>query len=239
VRRSGVALARADRLPVFVAGLLGVTVYFALENYGLLFTTASHASLIVAAVPLLSAAVEAIRRRRMPRTLPIAGMAIGVAGVALIVRPDPGGGASLLGDVLVMGAMAAWVGYTFIVRDLMARYPALLLTAATMVVGAATLLPLALVEARFAPLRAPSPWAWGALAYLGVLCSAAGYLLWNLALPVLGVSVANNLLNVIPVVSVLTAVLALGEPWTATIALGGSLVLLGVVVVERTGLERG
>jgi len=95
---------------------------------------------------------------------------------------------------------------------------------------------MALVEACFLPLHLPSPAAWGAVAYLGVLCSAVAYLLWNLALPVLGVSVANNLLNVVPLVSVLTGVLALGEPWNATIALGGALIVAGVLVVERTGL---
>jgi drug/metabolite transporter (DMT)-like permease len=87
----------------------------------------------------------------------------------------------------------------------------------------------------FTPLRAPSPSAWCALVYLGVLCSAAAYLMWNLALPVLGVSVANNLLNAIPLVSVLTGVAALHEPWTASIAVGGALILAGVIAVERSG----
>ncbi|HET6412107.1 MAG TPA: DMT family transporter [Anaeromyxobacter sp.] len=239
-RRRALSLSRADVPAVFLLGLFGVTFYFALENYGLVFTTASHASLIVATVPLGSAVVEAVRRRQLPRPLSLAGMAIAAAGVVTIVRPDGGAGRrGVLGDALVLGAMASWVAYTFLARDLMARYPALLVTAATMAAGAATLLPLAIIESFFRPLPAPSPGAWASLAYLGLLCSAAGYLLWNLALPVLGVSVANNLLNCIPLVSVLMGVLALHEPWTATIALGGLLVLAGVVVVERTGLVSG
>jgi len=232
-RRRGLALARADLPAVLLAGLLGVTLYFALENYGLVFTTASHASLIVATVPLGSAAVEAVRRRRMPRPPTIAGMAAAAAGVVVIVRPDGSSARTLLGDLLVLGAMAAWVAYTFVVKDLMARTPALLVTAATMAAGAAFLLPLAGIEATLVPLRAPSAGAWAALGYLGILCSAAAYLLWNLALPALGVPVANNLLNVIPLVSVVTGVLVLDEPWTASIALGGALVLAGVVAVER------
>ncbi len=233
-RRRGLSFPRADVPAVLWLGFLGVTLYFALENYGLVFTTASHASLIVATVPLGSAAVEAVRRRRMPRPLAIAGMAVAAAGVTIIVRPDGSSPRSLLGDLLVLGAMAAWVAYTFLARDLMTRTPALLVTAATMAAGAAFLLPLAAIESFFVPLRAPSLSAWASLAYLGILCSAAAYLLWNLALPVLGVSVANNLLNVIPLVSVLTGVLALGEPWTAGIAAGGALILAGVIAVERS-----
>jgi len=233
-RRRGHALARADVPAVLLLGLLGVTVYFAFENYGLVYTTASHAALIVATVPLGTAAVEAVRHRRVPGGWPIAGMVVAIAGVVLIVRPDGTGAASVLGDLLVMGAMVAWVAYTFL-----ARYPALLVTAATMVAGAGTLLPLAVIEAFVRPPHPPSIAAWGALVYLGLPCSALAYLLWNLALPVLGVGVSSNLLNVIPLVSVLTGVAFLGEPFTPTIAVAGVLILAGVVVVERTALARG
>lgn len=233
-RRRGVRLDRADVPAVGLLGLLGVTLYFAFENWGLRFTTASHASLIVATVPLGTGAVEAFRRRRVPGPGFLLGTAAAVAGVAVIVHPAAGGG-SVRGDALVLGAMASWVAYTFLARRLMARYPALLVTAAVMVAGAASLLPLALVEAAFLPPRLPSAAGWAALAYLGLLCSAAAYLLWNLALPVLEVGVSSNLLNVVPLVSVATGVLALGEPFTATIAGGGALVLCGVFAVERAG----
>jgi drug/metabolite transporter (DMT)-like permease len=235
-RRRGLRLEPADRLAMLGIGLLGATLYFVFENYGLLLTTASHASLIVATVPLGSAAVEAFQRRRLPRPLALAGMAVAVAGVVVIVRPDGAGWLSVLGDLLVLGAMISWVAYTFLARRMMARYPALLVTARIMAVGTATLLPLAIAEAFFLPPRLPSAGAVGAVVYLGLLCSAAAYLMWNVAFPALGVSVANNLLNLIPLVSVLTAVAALGEPFTAGIAVGGALILAGVFVVERTGV---
>ena len=234
-RRRGLRLERGDVPTVWLLGLLGVALYFAFENYGLVFTTASHASLIVATIAPASAAVEALRRRVPPRPLVVAGMLLAAAGVAIIVRPEEGGGGSLLGDLLVLGAMACWVGYTFRARALMARASPLLVTAATMGAGAAILAPMALVEAWFTPLHLPSLAAWGALAYLGALCSAAAYLLWNLALPVLGVPVTNNFLNAVPLVAVTTGVLFLGEPLTAALALGGALVLIGVMVVERAG----
>ncbi len=75
-RRRGLALPRADLPAVLLLGLFGVTLYFAFENYGLVYTTASHASLIVATVPLGSAAVEAVRDRRLPRPLAIGGMLV-------------------------------------------------------------------------------------------------------------------------------------------------------------------
>jgi drug/metabolite transporter (DMT)-like permease len=47
------------------------------------------------------------------------------------------------------------------------------------------------------------------------------------------VSVSNNLLNGVPLVSVVTGVVALGESFTGAMALGGTLILAGVIVVER------
>jgi drug/metabolite transporter (DMT)-like permease len=234
-RRRGLRLDPADRLSVLGLGLLGVTLYFAFENTGLVYTTASHASLLASTVPLGSALWSAWRRRRLPRPKVLAGMGVAAFGVAVLVRPEGGDGTRLLGDLLVLSAMACWVAYTFVARRLTERYPALLVTAATVAVGAATLLPLAAAEALLRPAHLPSPQALGALAYLGLFCSAGAYLLWNIALPLLGVSLTNNLLNLVPLVAVLTGVLALGEPWTWSIGVGGALVLLGVAVVERVG----
>jgi drug/metabolite transporter (DMT)-like permease len=238
-RRGGARVARADVPAMFLLGFLGVTIYFAFENWGLRFTTASHGSLIVATVPLGTGAVEAFQRRRPPGLGFLLGTAVSLAGVVVIVRPDGSGSGSLLGDGLMIGAMASWVAYTFLARRLMARYPSLVVTGATLVTGALTLLPLAVLEAVFLPPRAPSAQAWAAVAFLGLLASAAAYLLWNLALPVLEVGVSSNLLNVIPLVSVLTGVLLLGEPFTPAIAVGGALVLGGVLAVERTAARAG
>jgi len=69
--------------------------------------------------------------------------------------------------------------------------------------------------------------------FLGVFCSAAGYLLWNRAIPVLGVSVTNNLIYGIPLVGVLAGVLLLGEALSERVALGGALVVGGVVLASR------
>jgi drug/metabolite transporter (DMT)-like permease len=198
----------------------------------------------MATLPVVTALLDSWTRRRRPGLGVLAGLAAAIVGVAVMVSPEarPGRGASLVGDLLMLAAVAAWVVYTFLAQRLMARYPALVVTRAAMVVGAATLLPFALRELAFHPQPLPTPAAVAAVLYLGVLCSALGHLLWNAAIPALGVTLTTNLINGIPLVGVLTGVAVLGEPFTAATAIGGALILAGVALStesERRWGKRG
>ena len=232
-RCRGERLAPADRLKALGLGFTGVTLYFAFENWGLVYTTASHGALIVATIPLATALLDAWGRRARPAATLLAGLLLSLAGVALVVGPSRGA-ATLLGDGLMFGAVCSWVAYTFLARHLTGRYSPLLVTQAAMVVGTLTLAPLAALELWLRPVAGPpSPAAWSGVAFLGIFCSALGYLLWNAAIPALGVTLSSNLINGIPLVGVLTGVVALGEPFSAATAAGGALVVGGVVLASR------
>ncbi len=226
--RFDVSPTRAERRTIFVLGFLGVTLYFAFENVGLVFTTASHGALIIAIIPLVTELIVARRDRRRLSTPVLTGLAAALAGVALIFGHDSAEPAGALGDLLMLGAVASWVGYTLVAERIVPKYPGIYLTWKIMAVGALTLLPAALLEAFFLPFAPPSAAAWGAVAFLGIFCSALAYLTWNYSIPILGVNATNTLIYLIPLVGVLTGVLALGEPFTVRIALGGALIVGGV-----------
>ncbi|NOY44577.1 MAG: DMT family transporter [Deltaproteobacteria bacterium] len=240
-RCRGVRLAPEDRWAAAGLGFTGVTLYFAFENLGLARTTASHGALIIATIPLATQLAEAVRSRRRPRLRVLLGLGTALAGVGLIVGADEGAGASLLGDGLMFGAVFAWLAYTFLAERLGRRYPNLWVTQAAMVGGAAFLAPLAAVEWLVAPaVGLPSPGAWAAFLYLAVLCSALGYLLWNAAIPALGVTAVNNLIYGIPLAGVASGVVFLGEPFTGRTVWGAALVLAGVYAATVTrGFKKG
>lgn len=232
-RWRAVRVAKEDRPAVFGLGFIGVTLYFAFENYGLEHTTASNGALIIATIPLTTAIVEGLRLRRFPPLRVMGGLLTALAGIFLIFGRGEGNGASLLGDLLMFGAVFSWVGYTFLAHRLVRRYPNLVLTHLIMVVGAATLFPAAVVETTLRPFPLPSAGAWGGVAFLGIVCSALAYHFWNQAIPALGVTTTNNLLYAMPLVGVAAGVAALGEPLTAPILLGGALIIGGVVMASR------
>ena len=104
----------------------------------------------------------------------------------------------------------------------------MVLTAWTAVAGTAFLAPAALVEYMLG--ARPTITLSGGLSvlYLGVISSAAAYLLYNRALRSLGASQVAAFLNLMPIVGVATAVLFLRERIVPAAILGGVLVLAGV-----------
>ena len=234
VRRQWRPVARRDRLPLLGLGLAGVTVYFLFENFGLKYTTASHGALIIATIPLCTELVAALRSRQALswQTLLAAGVAL--AGVFILVGPGQDTEASLLGDLLMFGAVGSWVCYSFLVERTSGRYPDLQITQIIMLIGLLTFLPGAAAEMTWAPYPWPSAAAWGGVVFLGVLCSAVAYHFWNRAIPALGVTVTCNLLYALPLVGVAGGIILLDEQLTAGIGLGALLIVGGVVWGHRS-----
>jgi drug/metabolite transporter (DMT)-like permease len=227
--RTPVRLQRADRKRIVALALTGVTFYFAFENYGLMLTTASHGSLIIATIPLGTVLVEARQRRRWPSGIAWLGALSAIGGVGLLVGFGTGG-ASAAGDLLMFGAVACWIAYTFQLRHIAGRYPNLAATRWIMLAGALTLSPGALLELALYPFPAPDWVAWGQVAFLGIACSAVAYDLWNRAVPALGPVAVNTLIYFIPLLGVLGGIVLLGEPLTANLFWGGGLIFMGVLL---------
>lgn len=68
------------------------------------------------------------------------------------------------------------------------------------------------------------------MAYLGVMCSALTYLLYNYALKTLAASQVTAFLNLVPVAGAAAAVLLLGEHLQPMQLLGGAVILAGVAI---------
>jgi drug/metabolite transporter (DMT)-like permease len=222
-------IAPADRLPFFLLGFFGVTTYFAFENYGLKYTSASHGALIIATIPLATEIYGIVHQRLAVKPMLIAASLTALAGVFLLVGSGGESSASPYGDLLMFGAVASWVAYSSLAAKLISRYPQLFVTFAIMVIGAVTLLPGALGEWLMVPYPFPSGGAWLGVAFLTIFCSVLGYHCWNLAIARLGVGMTSNLLYVMPLLGVSSGVLLLNEPLTPQI-LWGSLLIIGGVI---------
>ena len=76
------------------------------------------------------------------------------------------------------------------------------------------------------------PIVWGNLAFLGLLASAACFVTWGYSVQHLGPTLASAYIYPQAPVTVLWAVLLLGEPLTAAIVIGFVLVIAGLVISE-------
>ncbi|HOX31202.1 MAG TPA: DMT family transporter [Spirochaetales bacterium] len=221
-------------LPLLAAGgLVGVTIYFLCENNGVALLSASESSLVIGTIPVLTLLAERLFLGPKGAGSPLGaraylGAALSVLGVALIVLRSGSGGAgsSPLGYLFMAGAAVSWVAYAFLTRPAGARYGKVCVTFWQSLFGLAGCLPFALAES--ASWRAPSLAVALNVAYLGLLCSAAGYWLYISAMDVLGAGRTSVFINLIPVVSVVAAYFVLGERLGAGQLAGGAVAVAGV-----------
>jgi drug/metabolite transporter (DMT)-like permease len=226
-------LRKKDLLPLAVSGLFGVTVYFFFESRGIKLTSASHASLIIAVIPVVTVIAETIFFRTRVSLLTGVGIALSVAGVIFVVdRPGAErGGGSLAGDLFMFGACISWVVYIILSKNLHQRLSEIAITAYQSLFGTAFLVPFALLEMhQWVPITLAAGLN---LVYLAVFCSALSNFLYVYSLSALGPIAVSPYINLIPVVGVLGGVVLLGESLVWNQIVGGAVILAGVILVSR------
>jgi drug/metabolite transporter (DMT)-like permease len=224
---------RRALLRLLAAGLLAMVGYNLPVTVGLQWIPASTAGLLLGSEPVWILLLGRVfLAERVPRRS-WAGAAVALAGVAILAGPGAlsfGSGSRVLaGAGLVALGTLLFGAYTLVLRPLSRAYGALSATAASTVAGC---LPYAAFAGLVSPRQLgelPSA-AWGELAFLAFGSTAAGMLLWNLAVSRLPGSRVSLLLYLEPLVSVVGAVSLLGEHISAAMIGGGVLVLAGVGV---------
>jgi drug/metabolite transporter (DMT)-like permease len=158
---------------------------------------------------------------------------IGSVWLSLAGGADEHASNPVLGNFYELLAMLCAMGYTLLLKHLSARYSAFLLTAMVAFVGTIFFLPLALLSA---PLPSSiSPMGIGAVVYLGILVTVGAYGLYNFSVSRMPASQASGFSNLIPVFTLLFAILLLGERLNAMQMLAAVLVFAGVLLSQWRG----
>lgn len=213
LRRDWPAIA-ARRGYMIAMGFTGAAMFGTLQYAGLQYTTATNGGLISAtsAVMIALAGIVMFGDRLSARQL--LGMAISMSGAVVIVaKGDPANLAGLrfnIGDLMILTTLVAWGIYSALLR----LKPAIHWTSFTLtlfVVAFLVNLPLALLEHTWGnPLRPTLP-TLAAVLYTGVVSSVVGFAAWNRGVEIIGSPRAGVYLNLIPIFTVLLAVVLLGE----------------------------
>jgi len=234
-RRDGVRLSRADRWNIFWMGLIGFAAAFAFGNWGLAHSTATNAALLITVEPValilfspLVLGERLTRREAVGAALTVLGAAVivvnGIPGVSVAIVPH------WRGDILLVLSGLSYVAYSLFGRDVLARHPAVPVTAWSILWGTAAMVPFAAAEWLAGDRPVWTRTAILAGLYLGLIITALGYLLWNWALERMEAPRLAIFVNIQPLVGALLGVLLLHEALTVYTVAGGLLILLGVHV---------
>jgi drug/metabolite transporter (DMT)-like permease len=215
------------------AGLLGLVGYNLPVTAGLRWLPAATAGLLLATEPVWVLLIGRLFLGERGGVRPWLGSAAALAGVAVLAGPaavsGSGGARALAGAGLVLAGTLAFAAYTIVLAPLSAEFGAVPATAASTVVGSLPYLAAAWTLPG-SGLSHLAPAGWGELAFLALGSTAAGLLLWNMAVQAGGIAQVSLLLYLEPAVSVLGAWVFLGEHVTLLMAAGGLLILAGVAV---------
>ncbi len=222
-----------DRKTFLIAGASGVFFYFIFQNTGLKYISASLTSILLGLVPILTMVVEAILSRQKLSLVKVVSVFISLAGVCLIVGFDTGTDIRniIIGSSLILMSVFSWVTYTFTTKSLSKNYSPVTILFYQTVIGT-VLLGLLIPFNWTNPLEASLVTNLN-LAYLGIICSAIAYSLFNYSLEHLNPTVCTIFINLLPAVSIVTGVIVLDETITAIQMLGTALILFSIYLITK------
>lgn len=197
------------------------------------------AALIIAGVPVWVVLLRLTVGDR-PRPLTWVGVAVGMVGLAVLLRPGSGSSAGQLGwSLVIMAGSACWALGSFLQPRMRTPRNPLVLSFYEMLTGGLLLIAGgAVIGERLDPaaITSSSVLAW---AYLVLVGSLVGYIAYVWVLEHAPLSLVSTYAYVNPVVAVALGVLLHGEHVTAAMALGGGIVVVGVVLVVTAERARG
>jgi drug/metabolite transporter (DMT)-like permease len=236
--RRQIPLDRRSLLLLAQLTLLGFVVNKLCEYTGLALSTASDVALLIATESLFTALLSwAILRERVTRT-GLAALLVGLIGVYLVIErgfaPNLGGGSTrVLGDLLVILSLLLESGYTIKGKTTLAKIPPLLLTSTTIAGSLCFWMPAGLAAVAQGGWPHLSLAGWLAVLYMALIATVIGYWLWFRALATLDASAAAPTLFIQPLLGALIAVWLLHDMLTWATLLGGTLILLSLLLVAR------
>jgi drug/metabolite transporter (DMT)-like permease len=192
--------------------------------------TSSLAGLLVAGVPLIATvlAVATGGRDRVGAS-GLIGLLVGLAGVAAIVGLNLGASNSLALLAMIPVVIGYSVGPAILARRLGGLSNVAVMAFAVSLCALAYA-PIAVIQR---PATLPSAAALSALVVLGLVCTAAAFLLFWALIDEIGPVRSTVVTYVNPAVAALLGVVVLNESFTVIMAVGFALVILGSVLATR------
>lgn len=196
---------------VALAGFLGTTLTYVMENTALKYTTAGNGALFIAASPLLTiigAAIFLKERLSLRRSLGALLASGGILALVGVSFQQTGWGDALMALNTMVGAF-----YALISKSIADRLSPLSALTASFGIGTLGLIPFTLGEAALAPaLWHFTPTTLFSLVYLGTASSCLAYWLWMYALSKMSASRVGSFLYLMPVITLLLSAWILHEP---------------------------
>jgi drug/metabolite transporter (DMT)-like permease len=208
-----IRLKRSEIGPLLLCALFNVVGWHLFTGYGVSLMPAGRAAIIAFTMPVWAALLGALVLGEPMTRYKYAGLALGVAGLAVLIGPDLAVlRAAPLGALFMLGAALSWAVGTVVFKKHAWTAPVASIAGWQLLLGALVIIPGAMLLEPFPDLTSLSGRAIGALAYLFigpmVLCQWAFFSVVRM----FPAAIAAIGTLAVPVVGVYSSALILGEP---------------------------
>jgi drug/metabolite transporter (DMT)-like permease len=217
---------------LILLGGLGFVASKFLNFWGLARTSASDASLLMAAEPMLTIALGVLVLRESLGRRRLAAFSLGAAGSYLIIAgglrwPDLAA-AHFVGNLVFVSGLLGEAAYSVFGKALLDRHSPVLITAATVVASLAFWAPVAAVDVATSGWPQVSGRGMAAMLFLALGCTLLAYWAWFRALEELEAGRAALTIFIQPLWGALLAISFLGERLGGSTLAGAALTLGGL-----------
>jgi drug/metabolite transporter (DMT)-like permease len=234
---------RRDLQRLAILGLLGIAANQTLFLYGLRYTTAINATILVTTVPVFTVLGSVLTRREPASLAKLAGIILAGAGAVYLIGPDRISLAPhvALGNALIVLGMVCYAAYFLYAKSVIGRYGSITVSFYVMLFALIGVLPLGLKSYASIRIEAMSPTVWLWVTYIVVFPTIVSYLLNIWALQRVSSNIVTVYIYLQPLFAAAVAPMVLdGERLTAR-AIGAGLAIfagLGLVIVTERRQQR-
>ncbi|MBE6990793.1 MAG: DMT family transporter [Ruminococcaceae bacterium] len=215
--------------------------YFVFETFGVRFVSVSESSTIIACTPIITMAFSYLFLKEPPRRAQILGVLLATAGIltiALVKGMSPT--FSLVGYLLLFCAVASNSSYYIVSRKAAPHFSVFERTYAMCLTGAVIFTIGAFIEngingsiGTYLTMPFVNPDFLLSAAYLGIGCSCTAFFLSNRSISILGSTRTCTFAALTTIISVLSGVFIMRDPFTIVQGIGTVMALTGVYLVNR------
>ncbi len=223
---------------MILLGVIGVAGHQWLQAEGMLSTDATTASWLSALAPAFMVILAGFFLRERITPGQVAGFGLVLLGALLVAMKTEGleiGKGDWGGPALLLASAFAWAAYSIAGKAVAERCSPLQVTVYSMTWGWLFSLSLLLINGDWTEVIMFQPEVWWALIFLGLASTGFAYALYFLALSGTQATIIAVLKYLEPLITLVIAIILLGEIVTIMSLLGGGLILSGVAWVERSG----
>lgn len=206
-------------------GALALFAYVAFFSWAYVELPAAAGALVLFACVQATVMVLGTVQGERPGGMGLAGMALAMGGLAVLLLPGASAGTPIVPATLMAVAGVAWGAFTMLGRraDVASAF-----TARSFVLGALFAVPLIFFDHA-------APGAYGVVLAVasGAITSGAGYVIWNRVSPSLGLATVATVQLATPPAAALGGVVMLDEALTPALLMAGAMIVGGILLTLK------